>query len=225
MTTIGESISRVRGIIKAASEDAFITDYFIYGIIVKYAKMVLKEKQDERKLMRQDDLFEFLPFVNLIEVDKIEAECAPIRSNCTILRTKDKLPGVFNGTKGPLIRKVYSIDGGYEFHKTSPATFISIANSPNYKYDKNEYYWYKNGYLYFPDSETEAIMVEALWEDVLNGYCTLNPDDKCSIMQDRPFPMPDYLFARVEQMAEQEFGMTVRLTDDGADDGQNILRQ
>lgn len=224
MTTIGESISRVRGIIKATSEDAFITDYFIYGIIVKYAKMVLKEKQDERKLMRQDDLFEFLPFVDLIEVDKIEAECAPIRSNCTILRTKDKLPGVFNGTKGPLIRKVYSIDGGYEFHKTSPATFISIANSPNYKYDKNEYYWYKNGHLYFPDSETEAIMVEALWEDVLNGYCTLNPDDQCSLMQDRPFPMPDYLFARVEQMAEQEFSTPMRVPQDGADDGQNILR-
>jgi hypothetical protein len=223
MTTTGESIGRVRGIIKAASEDAFVTDYFVYGIIVKYAKMVLKEQQDQNKLMRQDDLFEFLPFQELIEVNKIEADCAPIKSNCTIKRTKDKLPKMFNGSRGPLIRKVYSIDGGYEFHKTSPATYISMANSTNADCDTQEYYWFKNGHLYFPDSDVEAVMIEALWDDVLSGSCTLN-DDNCVYMQDRPFPMPDYLFARVEQMAEQEFSTPMRVPQDGADDGQNILR-
>ena len=60
MTTIGESISRVRGIIKAAQEDAFLTDRFVYSIISKYAKVALRRQQNEKKLMGHDDLFEML---------------------------------------------------------------------------------------------------------------------------------------------------------------------
>jgi hypothetical protein len=92
MTTIGESISRVRGILKAAQEDAFLTDRFVYSIIIKYAKVLLKREQNEKKLMHHDDLFEILPFVPLTETNTIEAECAPIKTNCTIMRTDDKLP-------------------------------------------------------------------------------------------------------------------------------------
>jgi len=112
----------------------------------------------------------------------------------------------------------------FEFHKTSPTTYISIANKTSFSYDKNKYYWFKNGYLYLPDTETEAIMVEALWEDVLSGFCSTDEND-CSLIQERVFPLPDYLFAEVEQMAQQEFGISISIPDDGADDGQNVLRQ
>ncbi len=223
MTTIGESISRVRGIMKAAHEDAFLTDRFIYSIISKYAKVSLRKQQNEKKLMGHDDLFEMLPFIDLIDTNTVEAECAPVKTNCTIKRTKTKLPKVFNGVKGPLIRKVYSIDGSETFYKTTAAQYISISMDTCMKYNKAKYFWYRNGSLYFPDTEVEAVMIEALWEDTLDGFCTLN-DDNCMSMQDRPFPLPEYLFAEVEQMAEQEFGMTIRIPDDGADDGQNVLR-
>jgi hypothetical protein len=222
MTTIGESIARVRGILKGTNEDSFLTDRFVYSIISKYAKMILRRQQNEKKLMQHDDLFRYLPFVDLIEVDKIEADCAPIKSGCTIMRTKEKLPKMFSGIKGPYIRKVYSIDGTTDLVKTSPATYIAIANKSCTKYDKTIYYWFKNGHLYIP-SDIEGIMVEALWEDSLDAYCTLDGDN-CTAMQDLQLPLPDYLFAEVEQMAEQEFGMTVRLPGDGADDNRNALR-
>ncbi len=44
MTTIGESISRVRNIIKAVTMDAFVTDRVIYSLIQKYAKMYIKRQ-------------------------------------------------------------------------------------------------------------------------------------------------------------------------------------
>ena len=222
-TVIGESISRVRGIMKAAQEDAFLPDRFVYSIISKYAKMILNDEEKARTLMSYENLFEVLPFVELIEVDTIEAGCAPVKTNCKILRTKLKLPKMFNGSNGPLIRKVYSIDGSQVFEPTNPAQFISIANSANYKYNSAKHFWFRNDYLYFPNTEVEAILVEALFEDVLDGFCTLNEDD-CRPMQERPFPLPDHLFAKIEQMAEQEFGVPTRIPDDGADDGQNILR-
>jgi hypothetical protein len=223
MTTISESISRVRGIMKGTKEDAFLTDRFVYSIISKYTKVLLKRQQTQIKLMGHDDLFEMLSFVNLVDVNKIEAECAPIKTNCTIKRTENKLPKLFNGSKGPLIRKVYSIDGSKVFIRTTPAQYIELTNSTSFKYNKTLYYWFRNGHLYLPDVEIEAIMIEALWEDTLDGFCTLNGDN-CTSMQDRQLPLPDYLFAEVEQLAEQEFGMTLRIPQDGADDGQNVLR-
>tara|TARA_R110002126_G_scaffold219916_1_gene365282 strand:+ start:543 stop:1214 length:672 start_codon:yes stop_codon:yes gene_type:complete len=223
MTTIGESISRVRGIMKTSQEDAFLTDRFIYSIVSKYAKVALRRQQNEKKLMGHDDLFEMLSFVDLIDVNKIEAECAPIKTNCTIKRTEYKLPKMFNGQRGPLIRKIYSIDGSQEFVKTTAAQYISINMDTSFKYNNYKYFWYRNEHLYFPDTDVEAIMIEALWEDMLDGFCTLN-DENCKPMQDRPLPLPDYLFAEVEQMAEQEFGVTFKIPDDGADDGQNVLR-
>lgn len=225
MNTIGESISRVRGILKGSHEDSFLTDRFVYSIISKYAKALLRREQNQKKLMANDYLFEMLSFVELIDVDKIEADCAPVKSGCTIKRTASKLPNLFNGSRGPLIRKVYSIDGSYDFKQTSPTNYIALSNSTNFKYNNQKYYWYRNGYLYLPDTEIEAIMVEAIWEDTLDGFCVADSSDDCTSMQDKKFPLPEHLFAEVEQMAEQEFGMTMRLPDDGADDGQDILRQ
>ena len=223
MTTIGESISRVRGIVKGSNEDSFLTDRFVYSIISKYAKMILRRQQNEQKLMGHDDLFELLPFVNLIPVSKIEAECVDIPSSCIIMRTEDKLPKLFNGSKGPLIRKVYSIDGSAEFVQTSPTAFISLTKLTTFKYNKAKYFWFRNGYLYFPNTDIEGVMIEGLWEGLLDGFC-ISSEDECTLMQERKLPLPEYFFAEVEQMAEQEFGMSMRIPNDGADDGQNTLR-
>jgi len=227
-TTIGESISRVRGILKASNEDSFLTDRSIYSIISKYAKKLIEQEQRKRKLMSKDDLFIPLPFVELEEVNKIEANCIGIKSTCTILRTVKKLPEIMNGSTGPLIRKVYSIDGSFSFEKTTRSNFINIANSSTFKYNNMEYYWFSDGRLYFPSkksvlSNLGGVMVEALWEDSLDLFCTVNNED-CKPMQELMFPFPDSLFATIEQMAEQEFGFSAKVPTDGADDGQNILR-
>ena len=46
MTTIGESISRVRNALKAVKEDAFLTDRQIYFVISKYGKTLLKREDN-----------------------------------------------------------------------------------------------------------------------------------------------------------------------------------
>jgi hypothetical protein len=223
MITIGESISRVRGILKGTTEDSFLTDRFVYSIISKYTKLTLRKQQLQNQLMKHEDLFKMLSFVDLIDVDKIEADCAAIKSNCTIKRTEKKLPKIFNGNRGPLIRKIYSIDGSFDFVQISPVAYIAITMSTNFKYNKTKYYWFRNGYLYFPDVDIEAVMVEALWEDSLDGFCSTE-DNECMPMQEQAIAMPDYLFAEVEQMAQQEFTITLKIPTDGSDNGQNLLR-
>jgi len=222
MTTVGEAVSRVRGIFKAVKENAFLTDRFIYSIILKYGKTIISRQSNERKILGNSSLFEPLPFVEMIEVDKIEADCAGLAIGCIIMRTEKKLPKIFHNRRGPLISKVFSIDTSEEFYMTTPATYISMQKSSNFKYNKTKYYWFKNGYLYTP-TYTEAIAIEALWEDPLDGFCNLNDTD-CTIMQDKPFNIPDDLFAEIEQMAENEMLTSGKLPSDNMDDKQNILR-
>lgn len=225
MMTIGESISRIRNILKAVSEDAFITDRTIFSILNKYAYAIIRRQDNESKLMKYDSLFEVLPVVDLIEVDKIEADCAGIKTGCKIMRTHKKLPKVFNGSIGPIFRNITSIDGTEVFTQTKAILYQSMTASTHFKYNKNKYYWYKNGYLYFPDIAWDAVSIEGMFEESTSGYCKEDGSDtSCEIKQNTIFNIPTHLFAEIEQMAEQEMLTLGKIPSDTNDDSQNILR-
>jgi hypothetical protein len=225
MMTIGESVSRIRNILKGVSEDAFLTDRFIFSILNKYTYTLIRRQDNESKLMKYDSLFEVLPVVDLIEVDKIEADCAGIKTGCKIMRTCEKLPKVFNGSIGPIFRNITSIDGSEVFTQTKAILYQSMASSTHFKYNKNKYYWYKNGYLYFPDITWESVSIEGMFEESTAGYCKEDGDDVvCQIKQNETYNIPDHLFAEIEQMAQQELLMLGKIPSDTNDDSQNILR-
>jgi len=221
-TTIGDSISRLRNLIKAVKEDAFITDRFLYSLIIKHAKYLVKRQDNENKLMRLDSLFEVLPCLELVEVDKIEACCTGIKSNCTIRRTKDKLPEILEGVYGPLFRSVTSIDRSIGVYKTYPSTYANMTNTTTFKYNKNKYYWYIDGHLYFPDIEWDGVLIEGMWlDDVAYLKCD---EPVCRLRQTNKFAIPEYLFAEIEQMAMKDLGLFVQMPPEGQDDKQSQLR-
>ena len=74
MTTIGEAVSRVRQSIKAEVQDSFVTDRYIYSLILKYAQLLMRRQDNQNKLMKFNSVWQALPFVELIEVDKVEAK-------------------------------------------------------------------------------------------------------------------------------------------------------
>jgi hypothetical protein len=146
MTTIGDTVSRIRNTIKGVREDAFITDRYIYSLVLKYAKLLITKPDTGTKIVKLQSLFEALPCVELTPVDKIEACCGGIQSKCIIMRTKDKLPTVLEGSYGPLFRTISSIDGSIQCFKTYPSIYTNMANTVNFKYNTNKYYWYLDGY-------------------------------------------------------------------------------
>jgi hypothetical protein len=223
MDTIGDITSRVRSSVKAQKQDAFVTDRFLFSIVLKYAKVLIKQEDNRNRIMRFNSLFEPLPCQKLIEVDRIEACCSDIRTGCTFRRTKDKLPGLLEGTYGPLIRTVSSIDGSVEVFVTEPGTYRSMTNTTTFKYNKNKYYWYLNEYLYFPNLDWEAVRVEGIFKNSVAMY-TCDSTAVCQLRQDDGFHIPDYLLAAAEQMARQELLGTAQLPGDGSSDKQNILR-
>lgn len=220
MTTIGEAISRVRNALKAVKEDPFLTDRTIYYALTKYGQTLLKREDNQFRLMKISSIFKVLPYVELIDVDKVEAGCIGVYSGCYFKRSKEKLPTIFDGAMGPIIRTVSSIDGGIEMFRTDPGTWVSITKSTTFKYNKKPYFWYLNGYLYVPNVDWDAIRVEAVFEGKVESCDT----DPCLIRQDDPLPFPEYLFSEIEQFVIKELTMAIQIPTDGSDDSQNVLR-
>ena len=223
MTTIGEVVSRVRNVIKGSKQDPFLTDRYVYSLILKYAAVYMRRQDSTNKLMKFNSVFQTLPFVELIDVDKIEAQCSGIQTGITIKRSKLKLPNFMQGYWGPVIRTVSSIDGSIELQPTQPGTYTSMTKIPSFKYNTTKYYWYLNGYLYMPNIDWDAILIEGIFEqDVTKWNC--DPADDCDPRHVQPFSVPDFLFAEIEAMVLRDLGNQAGVPVDLGDDKLNVVR-
>lgn len=221
-STIGDVISRIRILVKAVRQDPFITDRMIYTVVLKHAKWLMKREDTKNKLMAFSGIMQTMDKVDLVEIDRVEACCTGIRSNCTIKRTKDKLPIFMQGYFGPLIRTITSLDNSEELQPVLPSTYISLANSKNFKYNKTKYYWFLNDYLYFPNLQWDAVRIEGVFEDDISEYTC--EEDSCKARQDQSFNVPDYLLGELESQVMKDFGGEMQLPPDPTNDKQNIAR-
>jgi hypothetical protein len=222
-TKIGDVVSRIRNQVKSVKQDAFLTDRFIFSLVSKHAKWLMKREDAQNKIMRFSSVIDTLDFVELIEIDKVEAGCTGIKSDITIRRTKDPLPVFMQGYWGPLIRAVTSLDSSESMQPTNPTTYLSITNSKNFKYNKTHYFWYMNDHLYFPDIDWDAVRVEGVFEDDISLY-KCDPSQDCLIRQEQKYNMPDYLLGEMEAQVIKDLAMMLQIPGDPSHDKQNIAR-
>lgn len=221
----GESISRIRNILKAVKEDSFLTDRLIYSLIMKYAKTLMQRDLKLVNLFKNSSLFKEDPCVVLIDVDRVAACCIDINTGCTFKRSKDKLPTITNLSNGPVIRAVSTLDYSVQVHKTEPSLYANMTKIPSFKYNKRKYYWFIDGYLYIPDVDWEGVRVQAMFEEIINkNLCGIDEKNICIPEQERDINIPDYLFSEIENLARQEFLIAGQIPSDGADDSQNVMR-
>lgn len=223
MTTIGEVVSRVRESIKAEVQDAFVTDRYIYSLILKNAQLYMRRQDNSNKLMKFSSVWQALPFVELIEVDKVEAACSGIQSGCTIKRTKEKLPIFMEGYWGPLIRTVSSIDTSIEVQPTNPGTYTSMTKTTSHKYNKTKYYWWLNDYLYIPNVEWDAIKVEGIFEGDISAW-NCDTEDNCTPRYLQQLYIPEFLFAEIETQVLNQLMNTMKIPAEDSDNKININR-
>jgi len=209
-TTIGEVISRVRGQVKAEVQDAFVTDRYVYSLVVKYAQLLMRRQDFANKLMKFNSVWKTLPYIDLIEVDTVEADCSGIQSGCIIKRSKNKLPDMIEGYWGPLIRTVSSIDGSIEVQATQPATYTSMTKTTSFKYNKTKYFWYLNGHLYLPNVDWDAIKLEGVFDDEI-GFWLCEESEQCIPRYEQDINIPEALFAEIETQVVQAMMLTVQI--------------
>lgn len=220
--TIGDILSRIRTQIKAVKQDSLMTDRDLYAFVIKHAKWLMKREDSKNKLMSFAGVMQTLDMVELEEVDRAESCYTGIGANCTIKRTKEKVPVFMQGYFGPLIRTVASLDGSEELQPVLPSTYMHLSKSSNFKYNKTKYYWYVDDYLYFPNLEWDAVRIEGIFEDDISQFTS--KADNCVVRSDQSFNVPDYILAEMEQYVIRDLGVTIQIPADIANDKQNIAR-
>ena len=223
MAKISEVISRIRGQVKAEVQDAFVTDRYVYSLVVKYAQLLMRRQDFANKLMKFNPVWKTLPYIELIDVDKIEAECAGIQSDCTIKRSREKLPNMIEGYWGPLIRTVSSIDGSIEAQATQPGTYTSMTKTTSFRYNKKKYFWFLNGYIYMPNVEWDAVKLEGVFDDNI-GFWLCDEAEKCTPRYEQDINIPEALFAEIETQVVNAMMLTVKVPVEDGDNKVNINR-
>jgi hypothetical protein len=183
----------------------------------------MKREDANNKLMWFSGVMQTLDNVELIEVDKVEAQCVGIKSDCTIKRTKEKIPVFLQGYFGPLIRTIASVDGSEELQPILPSTYLHVSASKNFKYNKTKYYWYLNDYIYFPNLEWNFVRIEGIFEDDITMFTCSSKDD-CTLRKDQSLNIPDYLLYEAENMAFKDLANMLQIPSDTDIDKQNVSR-
>jgi hypothetical protein len=182
----------------------------------------MKREDSRNKLMAYSGVLQVLDFVELIDVDKVDACCTGLSSGTTIKRTKKKMPLFMQGYWGPLIRTISSLDGTDELQPTVPSSYLSMSRSKNFKFNNTKYYWYLNDYIYFPNLEWEAVRIEGIFEDDISDFTC--EEDSCKVRSDQTFNVPDYLLGELEAKVFQDLAGMMQLPPDMPNDKQNISR-
>lgn len=224
MAAIGESISRVRNVLKAVKEDPFLTDRFIYSLIMKFGKALIKREERVNSIFKYKSLFKEIPCLDLIEVSIVEACCAGVKTKCQVKRTKNKIPKIMEISDGPVIRSVTSLDYSKKATQTYPTVYTNMTRTSGFKYNNNHYYWYLDGYIYIPNVDWEAIRLQAIFDDDISSEICSIGEKECTLEQDRDLAIPEHLFAEVEQMTIQQILTAGQIPSDGPDDSQNVMR-
>lgn len=220
--TKNETISRIRTLVKGSNVDAFLTDRFLYSMALKYAKLFIKRLDDSNKLARYNGLYQPLS-MELIEVSKAEASCAHIDTRCTFMRTKYQMPELLNGSFGPILRTVSSVDGSRIINKTYAAQWAKMTKTTTFKYNKALYYWWTDGYVYFPNLNWDEVLFDGMWESDINEYkCCA--EDCCVNRLTEQTNIPDFLFVDIEGPLKNELMGMMQVPSDKLTDNKNLLR-
>ena len=232
MATLRKLVSDVRSVHKILSTDSLITDRAIASEIRNNALLLIKRETNLRKLWATDTLFTTIPCLEMVEVPI--SECCNYVDECTIARTKFKLPRISEGNYQYVIQGVYSINAlggqGKKLKEISVNRYINLLKLPIIK--NEAYFWITNGYLYVNNPLLQAVRLVAFFEeDVTNDI--LYPEDCdcgkqftleeiCINPLDKEFALPGYLEQQVLQLTSQKllttyFNIKTDMSQEGID--------
>lgn len=212
--TKGELISQIKNELRLINADNSLTNKFIWSIITKHLNWLIKRESSKLKIMKQDTIFQTSKCVEIEAVPTVDECCAKICTKCKIYRTKEKLPELYEDGDGVIIKSVYTIDGSIDFSPIKLEEYSRKLENPHSKYDQSKYYFYNNGYLYFPKSSIIRVNVKGYFTNEIVNTC--DPEDKpCQSLLDTPTRIPKYFLGELMQAVLQELtGITLKIQPD-----------
>lgn len=231
MSTLRNIVSTVRSSHKLLSSDSILTDRAVAAEIKTATFLLIKRETNLRKLWATDTLFTTIPCLEMIEVPI--SECCDYVDECTIARSKYKIPRISEGNYQYLIQGVYSINAlggqGKRLKEITVNRYINLLKLPIIK--KDIYYMIVNDYLYITSPLVKTVRLSAFFEedvpnDILFPECgcgsLYTEEELCQNPLDRKFGLPGYLEKQVIDLTSQRllntyFNIKTDQTSDGVD--------
>lgn len=215
---VKELISNIRSFHKLLSTDNLLTDRAIYSELKANALLLIKRESNLRKLWQTDTIFYTIPCLEMEEV--AITECCDYIDDCTIARTRYKLPRISEGNYQYIIQGVYSINAmggkGKKIKEISINRYLNILKLPFIK--KEDYFWIAGDYLYVTNPFVKKIRLVALFEEdipneIMYPECGCNQaivtdEDWCKNPLDKQFFLPGYLEKQVLELTSQKLLQT-----------------
>jgi hypothetical protein len=229
MSTLRSMVSDVRSVHKLLSTDSLITDRAIASEIRNNSLLLIKRETNLRKLWSTDTIFTTIPCLEMIQVPI--SECCNYVDNCTIARTKYKLPKIAEGNYQYVIQGVYSINAmsgkGSKFKEITVNRFINLLKLPVIK--REWYFWISNDYLYVTNPDIQAVRLVAFFESLVSNElmypeccCGVEAplEEYCKNPLDKEFALPGYLKTQVLDLTSRKLLQTYfNIKTDVADNG------
>jgi hypothetical protein len=207
-------VSSIRSMHKILSTDSLITDRAIFAELKSNSLLSIKRETNLRKLWSTDSIFTTIPCLEMCEVPI--SECCNYVDDCTIARTKFKLPRISEGNYQYVIQGVYSINAlsgqGKKLKEITVNRYINLLKLPVIK--NEEYFWITNEYLYVNNPMLKSIRLVAFFEedvdnDIMYPECgcgspEYTTEQLCMNPLDKEFPLPGYLEQQVLELTSKK---------------------
>lgn len=230
MSTKRTIINSFRDKLRETSADSDYSNQFLYQSLLEQAKWLIKREIAAGRIYINNSLFQVLKCQPVIETSTIDP-CCPVKTNCKIYRTKNKLPEMWIDNDGPVIRSVTSVDYTTDFYVTNPITWQAKRNDPYQKMIDAKYVFFAENYLWFPEHNPNFVNITGYYTDDIsevsvdacNPECT--PSKECVRFLDTKFQMPDWLEAEMMSKALMQMAGVTRRFQEDEDINKNSTRR
>lgn len=207
--TYGDLISSVVNGFNSTKKDMRIPKRYILSVFKKNAEFIMSQKLRDRSLYREEDLFTWLNCIELKREDIVKCPIIEFKSCKDLMRTKKKLPKILSSIFGYAILLVTTIDGEKEYKIKTLSSYNTLKRRSNFNKFKGKYAYLKDGYLYIPDSDIEAIniLILTLDEDSDEISECSDPNLKCTSIWDRDIKVADKILTPIIQQTVQEISI------------------
>lgn len=212
-----EAIHRVRRLFRETNADSRLSDRTIYSLMQNHAKWLIYRESEKLKLIKTDHSFQKLKCIPVIEAPAIDP-CCGIKSKCTVFRTKDRLPEIYEDSVGVIIRSVTTVDGSKSLVQIKPSEWERKQANPWLDQEKkNRFFFFNDGYLYFPNGGWKMVEAESLFKkdisdlNLCDDPSTCDDEKKeCKRFLDKNFIIPEYLEAQMYDAVIKDLANTYK---------------
>lgn len=201
--TKGQLISDARILARELNADSRLSNKALWSILSKHMDWLIHRESNKLKMADFDYLYQTIKCVEVIEAPAIDP-CCGVKSKCMVFRTKDRLPELYEDSAGVRIKMVYSIDNSADFTQIKVKDYMRKLEDPNSKYDKARYFYFNDGYLYFPKQFPRKVMTKGHFKFDVSNDCGCGGEKKCIRRMDEPSMMPEYLRGELMEFVKKD---------------------